>query len=63
MGGFVADADKTGDALVGADGEPGIVGQNQFNQHVAGEKFFRDGEFLAFADLDFILGGDEISGI
>ena len=58
-GGVIAGADEAGDALSSADGEPGVVGDNHLHEHVAGEDLLLDGTFLAFADFDLVLGGDE----
>lgn len=58
-GRVIAGADEAGDSLGGADGEPGVVGDNHLHEHIAGEDFLFDGTFLAFADFNFVLGGDE----
>lgn len=58
-GGIIAGANEAGDALGGADGEPGVVGDDHLHEHVAWEDLLLDGAFLAFADFDFVLGGNE----
>ena len=58
-GRIIAGANEAGDALGGADGEPRIIGDNHLHEHVAGKNLFFDGAFLAFADFDLVLGGDE----
>jgi hypothetical protein len=58
-GRLVGSAHKAGNTLGGANGEPGVVGDNHTNKHIAGEKLFFDGGFLAFVDFDFLLGRDK----
>ncbi len=58
-GGVVAGADEAGDSLGGANGEPRVVSDDHLHEHVAGEDLLFDGTFLAFADFDLVLGGDE----
>ena len=56
---LVGYAHKAGDACCGADGKPGIIGDDHFDEHVAGEGFFFDGRFFTFLNLYFFLGGDK----
>lgn len=58
-GRIIAGADEAGDSLGGADGEPGVVGDDHLHEHIAGEDLLLDGTFLAFADFDLVLGGNE----
>ena len=58
-GGVVAGADEAGDALSCPDREPGVVGDDHLDEHVAREDLFLDGTFFAFADFDFVLSGNE----
>jgi len=57
--GLVGSAHKTGDALCGANSEPGVVRDNHADKHVARKKLFFDSGFLAFVDFNFFLGRDE----
>ena len=57
--GLLTDADKAGYPLCGTDCQPGIVVDDHFDQHVAGEELFFDGFFLAVMNFDLVLGGDQ----
>ena len=57
--GLIGGADKAGNALGGANSQPGVVGDDHADKHIAGEEFFFNGGFFALVDLDFFLGGDE----
>ena len=57
-GRFVVDADKSGDSLSGADGNPGIIGNNHLDENITGESLFLGFYFFAAADNRFALDGD-----
>lgn len=58
-GGIVASANKAGNALGSADGQPRIVGDDHLDEHVSGEDLFFDGGFFTLVDLDLFLSGDQ----
>lgn len=58
-GRFVVDADKSSNSLSGADGNPGIIGNNHLDENIAGESFFLSFYFSAATDDHFALDGDD----
>jgi len=55
---FVVNTDKTGNSLGGANGDPGIVGDNHLNKNITGEDFFLSLNFFTATDDHFALNWD-----